>query len=135
MFEDKETCCFIHLIYRSLHDEGFYLLPLNEYDKICFNKMLLGYYDENYIYIIPDVFISRCNYLLNQHGLKAFNVRKILRNLCDLNLLKVYFNLSNGIRYRIQKRVGKTRKRYITFNRGEFEKIFRGSEFVWQIKK
>ncbi len=126
MFDDKETCCFIHLIYRSLHDEGFYLLPLNEYDKICFNKMLLGYYDENYIYIIPDVFIIRCNYLLNQHGLKASHMKKILRNLCDLKLIKVYFNLSNGIRYRIQKRVGKTRKRYITFNRGEFEKIFEG---------
>ena len=53
-------------------------------------------------------------------------LQKILRNLCDLKLLKVYFNLSDGIRYRIQKRVGKTRKRYITFNRGEFEKTFEG---------
>jgi len=126
MFEDNETCCLINLVNRFLNHESFYLLPINEYDKICFNKILLGYYDENYIYIIPEVFISRCNYLLNQHGLKAFKVKRILMNLCDLKLIKVYFNLSDGIRYRIQKRVGKTRKRYITFNRGEFEKIFEG---------
>lgn len=126
MFEDKETCCFIHLVNCFLNHESFYFLPINEHNKIIFNKILLGYYDENYIYIIPDVFISRCNYLLNQHGLKAFHMKKILRNLYDLKLIKVYFNLSNGIRYRIQKRVGKTRKRYITFNRGEFEKIFEG---------
>lgn len=62
-------------------------------------------------------------------------MKKILKKLCDLKLIKTYFNHPDGIRYRIQKRVGRTRKRYITFNRGEFEKIFEGSEFVWQIKK
>ncbi len=126
MFDDKETCCFIHLLNRCLHDERFYLLHVKEYENIKPNKILLGYYDDRYIYMIPNTFINVSNYLLSQHGLKAFNVRKILRNLCDLKLIKVYLNLSDGIRYRIQKRVGKTRKRYITFKRGEFEKIFKG---------
>lgn len=126
MFEDKETCCFMHLIYRFLRDDTYYLLHIKEYEKINPNKILMGYYDNRYIYIIPNVFINRCNYLLHQHGLKAFRLKKILRNLCDLKLIKVYFNLSDGIRYRIQKRIGKTRKRYITFNRGAFEKIFEG---------
>lgn len=98
---------------------------MEKYENIKPNKILLGYYDDKNIYIIPDVFIRRCNYLLNQYGLKAFRLKKILRNLCDLKLIKVYFNLSDGVRYRIQKRVGNTRKRYITFNRGEFEKYLR----------
>lgn len=126
MFEDKETCCFIHLIYRCLHDERFYLLHVKEYENIKPNKILLGYYDDSYIHIIPNTFIKITNNLLHQHGLKAFRIKKILMNLCDLKLIKVYFNLSDGVRYRIQKRIGKTRKRYITFNRGEFEKIFEG---------
>ena len=125
MFKDKETCCFMHLVYRFLHDEMYYLLPINEYEKVSFDKILMGYYDDEYIYIIPDVFIRRCNYLLQQHKLKVFKVKKILKNLYDLNLIKAYFNQSNGIRYRIQKRIGKTRKRYITFNRGEFRKYLR----------
>ena len=126
MLEDKETCCFMHLIYRFLHDDTYYFLHVKECENINPSKILLGYYDNRYIYIIPNVFINRCNYLLHQHGLKAFRLKKILRNLCDLKLIKVYFNLSDGIRYRIQKRIGKTRKRYITFNRGAFEKIFEG---------
>ena len=126
MFEDKETCCFMHLIYRFLHDDTYYFLHVKEHEKINPNKILLGYYDDRYIYMIPNTFINISNYLLHQHGLKAFNVKKILMNLCDLKLIKVYFNLSDGTRYRIQKRVGKTRKRYITFNREEFGKLFKG---------
>lgn len=126
MFDDKETCCFIHLIYRCLHDERFYLLHVKEHENIKPNKILLGYYDDRYIYMIPNTFINVSNYLLHQLGLKAFRVKKILRNLCDIKLIKVYLNLSDGTRYRVQKRVGKTKKRYITFNREEFGKLFKG---------
>jgi hypothetical protein len=116
----------MHLIYRFLHDERYYFLHVKEHEKINPNKILLGYYDNAYVYMIPNTFINISNYLLHQHGLKAFKVKKILMNLCDLKLIKVYFSISDGIRYRIQKRIGKTRKRYITFNRGEFDKIIEG---------
>ena len=88
-------------------------------------KTLLGYYDDEYIFIIPKVLISNCNLLLGRHKIKQFNMRKILQNLFALNLIKVHWILTCEVRYRPEKRVGNTRKRYITFIRKELKSILR----------
>ena len=121
MFENKETCCFMHLVCRFLTDEHFYLLPIKEYEKTRTDKILLGYYDDEYIYLIPNAVIGRCNFMLRKNGLKEFNMQKILHNLFACNLIKVHWILTCDIRYRPQKRVGKTKKRYIRFIRRELE--------------
>jgi hypothetical protein len=115
MFEDKETCCFMHLIYRMITDKSYYLLSVKDYEKTQAGKTLLGYYDDDYVYLVPDVVIGYGNILLNVSGLRKFNMKKILHNLFAANLIKVHWILTCDIRYRPQKRVGKTKKRYITF--------------------
>ena len=77
--------------------------------------MLLGYYDDEYVYFIPSVVIGAANTMLHRHNHLPFNMRKIQRNLFALNLIKVHWILSAEVSYRPQKRVGTTRRRYITF--------------------
>lgn len=123
MFEDKETCCFMHLVYRFMTDRQFYLLPVKEHENIRTNKILLGYYDDEYMYLIPNVIIDRCNLLLQHNGLMNFDMKKILNHLFATNLIKVHWILTCDIRYRPQKRVGKTKKRYITFYKRQLAEL------------
>ena len=115
MFEDKETCCFMHLIYRFLHDDTYYFLHVKEHEKINPNKILLGYYDNAYVYIIPSVLIGAIDNLTFQAGLKKLNIQKIFKQLVIANLIKVHMISSGEVRYRPEKRIGKTKYRYITF--------------------
>lgn len=115
MFDDKETCCFMQLLKRFLNDDDNYLLSVKNFENIKSNKRLLGYYDKEYIYIIPSVVIGMCDTILIQNKLKQFNMQKVLKHLFALNYIKVHWVLTNEVRYRPQKRIGKTRKRYITF--------------------
>lgn len=78
MFKDKETCCFMHLIYSFLHDDTYYFLHVKEYEKINPNKILLGYYDNAYVHIIPSALIGAIENLMFQAGLKKLNIQKIL---------------------------------------------------------
>lgn len=78
------------------------------------DKVLLGYYDDEYIYFIPSVIIGRYNTFLMQNKLESLNMQ-ILNDLFRINLIKAHWVLSGEIRCRPQKRIGKTRKRYITF--------------------
>lgn len=115
MLENKETCCFMHLIYRFLHDERYYFLHVKEHEKINPKKILLGYYDNAYVYIIPSVLIGAIDNLTFQAGIKKLNTQKIFKQLVITNLIKVH-KISNGeVRYRPEKRIGKTKYRYITF--------------------
>ena len=115
MFEDKETCCFMHLLYRFLHDERYYLLYVKEHEKINPNKILIGYYDNAYVYIIPSVLIGAIDNLTFQAGIKKLNTQKIFKQLVIANLIKVHKISSGEVRYRPEKRIGKTKYRYITF--------------------
>lgn len=123
MFEDKETCCFMHFVYRFMTDSRYYMLSVKEHEKIRTDKTLLGYYDDEYIYIIPNVIIGTGNIMLNACGLKNFDMKKIMNNLFAADLIKVHWILTCDIRYRPQKRIGKTKKRYITFYKRELVKL------------
>lgn len=120
ILEDRQTCCFMHLIQRFIKDNNNYLLPVKQYMNTVPNKVLLGYYDDEYIYLIPKVVIGMCNKLLTENNLTPFNMQIILRQLFALNFIKVHWIMSKEIRYRPQKRVGSTKLRYITFNRRVF---------------
>ncbi len=115
MIDDKETCCFMHLLCRFVNCGKTYLLPVSNSEAVQPDKVLLGYYDDEYVYFVPSVVIGAANTMLHRHNHLPFNMRKIQRNLFALNLIKVHWILSGEIRYRPQKRIGKTRKRYITF--------------------
>lgn len=42
ILEDKQTCCFMHLVERFIADNNNYLLPVKQYMNTVPNKVLLG---------------------------------------------------------------------------------------------
>ncbi len=97
MIDDKETCCFMHLLCRFVNCGKTYLLPVSNSEAVQSDKVLLGYYDDEYVYIIPSVVIGAANTMLHRHHHPSFNMRKIQRNLFELNMIKVHWILSGEI--------------------------------------
>lgn len=120
MIDDKETSCFMHLLCRFMNCGKTYLLPVSNSEAVQLDKVLLGYYDDEYVYFIPSVVIGAANTMLHRHNHLPFNMRKIQRNLFAMNMIKVHWILSAEVSYRPQKRVGTTRRRYITFYKNQF---------------
>lgn len=77
ILEDKQTCCFMHLVERFIADNNNYLLPVKQYMNTVPNKVLLGYYDDEYIYLIPSVVIGMCDKLLVENNLATFNMQTV----------------------------------------------------------
>ncbi len=120
---DNEARCFMLLLKTLLDDDKNYLLPIKEHKKICSTKNLLGYYDRNYVYLIPSVVNGMCDTILIRQKYAPLNMQKILKQLFALNMIKVHWVLTDEVRYRPQKRVGKTRRRYITFYKKQLTKF------------
>ncbi len=118
-----EACCFMRLLKALLDDDSNYMLSVKEHKNICNTKNLLGYYDRDYIYIIPSVVIGMCDNILIQHKTAPLNMQKILKQLFTMNMIKVHWVLTDEVRYRPQKRIGKNRRRYITFYKKQFTKF------------
>ncbi len=112
---DNEACCFMRLLKTLLDDDKNYLLPIKEHKNICSTKNLLGYYDRDYIYLIPSIVVGMCDTFLIKNKTAPLNMQKILKQLFALNMIKVHWVLTDEVRYRPQKRIGNTRRRYITF--------------------
>lgn len=125
MIADKETCCFLHIVKNVLSSDGYYLLPVKDYGDIQPDKVFMGYYDDKYIYLVSKRIVHCRNVALEFNGLEPFNMKRILENLFALDLIKVHWVLSKEVRYRPQKRVGKTKFRYITLKREMFENFFK----------
>ena len=125
-FENRDTEVFMYLVKTFVADKDKYLLPANEYFKTDPNKTLLGYYDDNYIYIIPSVVVGLCDDFLTRLGKPRINMQLILNTLFRANLIKVGWVMRKDVRYRPEKRIGNTKRRYITFVRRELQKERRG---------
>ncbi len=122
MNNGNKARCFLRLLKMLLDDDGNYLLPVKEYENVRHSKNLLGYYDRDYIYFIPSVVVGMCDTILIQNKLKPLNMQKVLKQLFALNMIKVHWVLTDEVRYHPQKRIGKTRRRYITFYKKQFFK-------------
>ncbi len=120
---DNEARCFMRLLKTLLDDDKNYLLPIKEHKNICSSKNLLGYYDRDFVYLIPSVVIGICDTLLIRQKSAPLNMQKVLKQLFALNMIKVHWVLTDEVRYRPQKRVGKTRRRYITFYKKQLTKF------------
>ena len=119
----NEARCFMWLLKKLLDDDSNYLLPVKEYTNVRPTQNLLGYYDRNYIYLIPSVAIGMSDNILIQHKAAPLNMQKVLKQLFALNMIKAHWVLTDEVRYRPQKRIGKTRRRYITFYKKQFTKF------------
>ena len=60
-FENRDTEVFMYLLRDFVTDKNTYLLRVGEFYKNDPTKTLLGYYDDNYIYIIPSVVVGLRN--------------------------------------------------------------------------
>lgn len=115
MIADKDTLSFIGTVCRLLTDENYYLLSVRKSENVKSEKILAGYYDRNYIYLIPSVIIAASD--TERFGARKpkINIQKVLRKLFAEDMIKAHWILSGEVRYRPQKRIGNTRYRYITF--------------------
>ena len=118
-FENRDTQVFMYLIKTFVADKHNYMLNVNEFYKTDPTKTLLGYFDEEYIYIIPSVVIGMCDDYLTKLGKPRINIQTVLNTLFRANLIKVGWVMRKDLRYRPEKRVGGKRRRYITFIRKE----------------
>ena len=118
-FDNRDTRVFMYLLKTFVADKHNYLLNVNEFYKTDPSKTLLGYYDEEYIYIIPGVVIGMCDDYLTRAGKSGINIQNVLNTLFRANLIKVGWVMRRDLRYRPEKRVGGKRRRYITFIRKE----------------
>ena len=121
-FENRDTEVFMYLVRIFVADKHNYLLPTTEHYKVNPNKTLLGYYDEEYIYLVPSVLLGMCDDYLTKIGKPKINIQNVLNTLFRANLIKVGWVMRKDLRYRPEKRIGNTRRRYITFIRRELRK-------------
>ena len=121
-FENRDTEVFMYLLRDFVADKNTYLLPVGEFYKNDPTKTLLGYYDEEYVYLIPSVMIGMCDDYLTKMGKPGVNIQNVLNALFRANLIKVGWVMRKDMRYRPEKRIGGKRRRYITFIRKELTK-------------
>ena len=121
-FDNRDTEVFMYLVKTFVADKHTYLLPTNEFYKTDSTKTLLGYYDAEYVYLIPSVIIGMCDDYLTKIDKPKVNIQNVLNTLFKANLIKVGWVMRKDMRYRPEKRIGNTRRRYITFIRRELRK-------------
>ena len=63
-----------------------------------------------------------CEDHLTRIGMGHINIQLVLNTLFRANLIKVNWVMRKDLRYRPEKRIGTTRRRYITFIRRELTK-------------
>ena len=125
-FENRDTEVFMYLVKMFVADKDKYLLPVSEHYKINPNKTLLGYYDREYVYLVPSVVIGLCEDYLTKITKPGINIQNVLNTLFRTNLIKVNWVMRKDVRYRPEKRIGNTKRRYITFIRRELQRERRG---------
>lgn len=119
MSHNKQTAEFLYLLCCYLKANPGCLIAVSDFDKETGNKLQIGYYDDVYCYVRPEMVIPMFRAV-------AFpdyeaDMLQILRELFAADFIKVHWILSGEVRYRPQKRIGSTRKRYITFYRRKLE--------------
>lgn len=115
MSRKKQTADFLHLLCCYMRANPGCLAEVSNLGAVSAQSPLLGYFDDTYYYIRPEMMIPmfRAITYQNYHA----DMMLILRELFAADFIKVHWILCGEVRYRPQKRIGDTRKRYITFYR------------------
>ena len=121
-FDNRATTRFMYILRGLVNDTANYMLPTDEFYRIDPSRTLLGYYDKEYIYLIPSVVIGMSDDYMTRHRLDPLNMQLVLNTLFRANLIKVGWVMRKDVRYRPEKRIGGTRRRYITFIRKELRR-------------
>jgi len=123
MSVEKQTADFLYLLCRYMKANPGCIVAVNEHNSVSADKQPLGYCDDTYYYIRPEI------YRAAEYPEHKVDMLLILRKLFAMDYIKVHWILTGQVRYRPQKRVGKTRKRYITLYRKQLDN-FMNEHFV-----
>lgn len=91
-------------------ERGYVLLHRKDHERAD-TVRLLGFYDSRGVYIIPDKLFGMAAEFMSTH---RTDIKDVERNLFISDMIKIEDD-GMKIRYRRQKRIGKTKKRYLTF--------------------
>lgn len=119
MSREMQTVVFLNLLCCYLKANPGCLAEVSNLGAVSAQSPLLGYFDDTYYYIRPEMMIPmfRAVVFPNDHA----DMLLIQRELFAADFIKVHWILCGEVRYRTQKRIGGTRKRYITFYRRQLD--------------
>lgn len=124
---NRNAAAFVELVQELILEKRYVLLNRREHEKAeQLGDKLLGYFDSKGVYFIPDRLFALAADFMSKH--KA-NVTEIETDLFVSDMIKVEDD-GYKIRYRRQKRIGSTKKRYLTFERKVFEGNRRFAEII-----
>lgn len=119
MSREMQTVVFLNLLCCYLKANPDCLAEVSNPGKVTAQSPLLGYYDDTYYYIRPEMMIPMFRAVVFPDDYA--DMLLILRKLFAADFIKVHWILCGEVRYRPQKRIGGTRKRYITFYRRQLD--------------
>lgn len=124
---NKTAAAFVELVQELVLEKGYVLLNRREHKKAeQLEDKLIGYFDSKGVYFIPDrLFVLAADFMSKHKS----NVIDIETDLFLSDMIKIEDD-GYKIRYRRQKRIGSTKKRYLTFERKVFEGNRRFAEII-----
>ena len=124
---NKTAATFVEWIQELVLEKGYVLLNRREHEKAeQIGDKLLGYFDSKGVYFISDRLFVLAAGFMSRH---KTNVIDIETDLFLEDMIKIEDD-GYKIRYRRQKRIGSTKKRYLTFERKVFESNRRFAEII-----
>ena len=127
MSVEKQTADFLYLLCCYMKANPGCIVAVKDHNIVSADRQPLGYCDDTYYYIRPEIYIP-C-FRAVEYPEHKVDTLLILRKLFAMDFIKVHWILTGQVRYRPQKRVGKTRKRYITLYRKQLDN-FMNEHFV-----
>lgn len=127
MATNKTAAAFVEWLQELVLEKGYALLNRREHEKAGQLKdKLIGYFDSKGVYFIPDKLFVLASDFMSKHKTDVIDIET------DLFLSDMIKIEDDGykIRYRRQKRIGSTKKRYLTFERKVFESNRRFAEII-----
>ena len=124
---NKTAAAFVDWVQELVLEKGYALLNRREHEKAeQFGDKLIGYFDSKGVYFISDRLFVLAADFMSRHKTNVINIET------DLFLEDMIKIEDDGykIRYRRQKRIGSTKKRYLTFERKVFEGNRRFAEII-----
>lgn len=124
---NKNAAAFAKWVQELVLEKGYVLLNRKEYEKAeQFGDKLIGYFDGKGVYFISEKLFELAADFMSEH---KTNVTDIETDLFVSDMIKIEDD-GYKIRYRRQKRIGSTKKRYLTFERKVFEGNKRFAEII-----
>lgn len=124
---NRTAAAFVEWVQELVLEKEYVLLHRKEYEKAeQLGDKLLGYFDGKGVYFISEKLFELAADFMSEH---KTNVTDIETDLFVSDMIKIEDD-GYKIRYRRQKRIGSTKKRYLTFKRKVFEGNKRFAEII-----